>query len=110
MRPLPLAAALVLVASPALAQFPPPGVYDCADTAGNALGTLSLLVAGDYQWDTPDGTSATGQVTSAANSVEAQTGPLADRHWTGSFSTDAGETVFVFATDAGEVTCRLPPE
>ena len=42
---------VLLLPSPALAQFPPPGVYDCADANGTRLGALSLLVAGDYQWE-----------------------------------------------------------
>jgi hypothetical protein len=101
-----LAAALILVASPAFAQFPPPGIYACVDASGAKLGTLSLLVAGDYQWDTPDGKSATGQVTSATTSLKAQSGPLADQHWAGSFATAAGKTTFVFRTDGGQVTCK----
>jgi hypothetical protein len=99
-------AALVLAATPALAQFPPPGIYACADAGGKALGTISLLVAGDYQWQTPDGKSATGQVSSASTNVEALTGPLADQHWKGAFSTTAGKTTFVFSTDAGQVVCK----
>jgi hypothetical protein len=102
------ALALMLAASPALAQFPPPGVYDCAAEDGTKLGTISLLVAGDYQWDA-NGVSATGQVASAGNSVEALTGPLGDQHWRGGFSDATGETVFVFETDIGKVTCKLPP-
>ncbi len=45
-----LALFVAAMTSPALAQFPPPGIYACADEAGVALGTISLLVAGDYQW------------------------------------------------------------
>jgi hypothetical protein len=101
-----LAVFLALAASPALAQFPPPGIYACADETGAKLGTLSLLVAGDYQWDTPDGTQATGQVASAATSIEALTGPLAEQHWRGDFSTEAGKTTFVFGTDVGKVVCH----
>ena len=97
---------LLLVASPALAQFPPPGIYKCADANGGAVGTLSLLVAGDYQFDDAAGKSSTGQVASASTSVEALTGPLKGQHWRGDFSTDMGKTVFVFDTDAGKVTCR----
>ena len=37
--------ALLLIATPALAQFPPPGIYSCANDKGVALGVLSLLVA-----------------------------------------------------------------
>ncbi|MDO8360467.1 MAG: hypothetical protein Q7T08_10550 [Devosia sp.] len=99
---------LILIATPALAQFPPPGVYGCTSEAGDKLGVLSLLVAGDYQWDA-NGTSVTGQVASAGTGVEALTGPLAEQHWQGDFSSELGETVFVFSTDIGKVTCRLPP-
>lgn len=101
-----VAAILLLIATPALAQFPPPGIYTCTDAGGGTLGTLSLLTAGDYQWDTPDGKTATGQVTSASTTLEAQTGPLADQHWTGEFVTAAGSTTFTFKTDAGAVACR----
>ncbi len=103
-----IAAALVLAASPALAQFPPPGIYACADAGGKALGTISVLVAGDYRWQTPDGKTATGQVSSASTSVEALSGPLGDQHWKGSFSTTAGKTTFIFNTDGGQVTCKRP--
>lgn len=97
---------LILAASPALAQFPPPGVYACADAHGVTLGTLSLLVAGDYQWQRPDGQSGAGQIASASTDVTALTGPLADQHWRGGFSAEAGVTTFVFDTDGGKVTCR----
>lgn len=97
---------LITLTAPALAQFPPPGVYVCTAETGDKLGSLSLLVAGDYQWQTPDGKSVNGQVASASTSVEALTGPLADQHWKGEFETDAGKTTFVFQSDAGKVTCR----
>ena len=100
------AALFILIAAPAFAQFPPPGIYACIDASGGKVGTLSLLTAGDYQWDTPDGKSQTGQIASASTSVTAQTGPLADRHWTGDFVTDAGATTFTFKTDGGAVSCR----
>lgn len=98
--------ALIAFTAPALAQFPPPGVYVCTSESGDKLGSLSLLVAGDYQWQTLDGKSVNGQVASASTSVEALSGPLADQHWKGGFETDAGKTTFVFSTDAGKVTCR----
>ena len=101
-----LAFALALATTPALAQFPPPGIYACANEAGDKLGTISLLVAGDYQWQTPDGKSVTGQMASASSSVEALSGPLADQHWKGDFGTEAGKTTFVFKTDAGRVICK----
>ena len=97
---------MVVFTAPALAQFPPPGIYTCFAADGSKLGALSLLVAGDYQWRAPDGNSVTGQVASASTSVEALSGSLADQHWKGEFSTDAGKTTFVFATDAGQVTCK----
>ena len=96
---------LLFAATPALAQFPPPGVYQCTDAAGAELGVLSLLVAGDYQWDA-GGTSTKGQVASAGNSVEALTGPLGDRHWRGSYAEEMGVTTFAFDTDGGKVACR----
>lgn len=99
------ALALLLAPSPALAQFPPPGIYQCTDEAGAELGVLSLLVAGDYQWDA-DGTSTKGQVASAGNSVEALTGPLGDKHWRGSYAEEMGVTTFAFDTDDGKVVCR----
>jgi hypothetical protein len=98
--------ALIVFTAPAFAQFPPPGIYVCTAETGDKLGSLSLLVAGDYQWQTPDGKSVTGQVASASTSVEALTGPLADQHWKGAFETDAGKTTFVLQTDAGKVTCK----
>jgi hypothetical protein len=101
----PLALVVMVVASPALAQFPPPGIYACVGEDGAKLGTLGLLVAGDYQWDANGGTF-TGQVASAGDSVEALTGPLGDQHWRGGFSDATGETVFVFKTDIGTVTCN----
>jgi hypothetical protein len=96
---------LLLIATPALAQFPPPGIYACVDANGGQVGSLSLLVAGDYQFDDASGKSFSGQIASASTSVEALTGPLADQHWKGGFSTAMGKTTFVFDTDSGKVTC-----
>jgi hypothetical protein len=100
-----LAVLFVLFASPALAQFPPPGIYTCVDGTGTRLGMLSLLAAGDYQWDTPEGKSAAGQMSSASTSVTALSGPLADQHWSGQFVT-GDKTTFSFKTDGGAVTCQ----
>ena len=97
--------AVVVLTAPALAQFPPPGVYTCLAADGSKMGSLSLLVAGDYEWLAESGMSVSGQVASAATSVEALSGPLADQHWNGTFSTDGGKTTFVFQTDTGKVTC-----
>ena len=96
---------LLLLATPALAQFPPPGIYACVNANGGQVGSLSLLVAGDYQFDDAGGKSFTGQIASASTSVEALTGPLADQHWKGSFTTAAGKTTFVFDSDSGKITC-----
>jgi hypothetical protein len=101
-----LALALILLATPALAQFPPPGVYACVNVNGEAVGRLTLLVAGDYGFDDVTGKSATGQVASAGTGVEALTGVLKDQHWHGEFATEAGVTTFVFETDVGKVTCK----
>ncbi|MBN9305407.1 MAG: hypothetical protein BGO82_02845 [Devosia sp. 67-54] len=98
--------AFIALTAPALAQFPPPGIYSCAGDDGDKLGTLSLLVAGDYQWQAADGMASSGQIASASNSVEALSGPLGDAHWQGSFSTEAGRTTFSFSTDSGKVSCQ----
>ncbi len=96
---------LLFLATPALAQFPPPGIYACVNVNGGQVGSLSLVVGGDYQFDDVTGKSGTGQISSASTSVEALTGPLADQHWKGGFTSAAGKTTFVFDTDAGKVTC-----
>jgi hypothetical protein len=96
---------LLLLATPALAQFPPPGVYDCAAENGDKLGVLSLLVAGDYQWDA-NGMTSKGQIASSGTAVEALGGPLGDQHWHGSFFTQMDRTTFSFETDAGLVVCQ----
>lgn len=101
--------AALLAATPAFAQFPPPGIYGCVDGAGASMGTLSLFVAGDYEFAGPD-LNGKGQVASAGPSVNALSGPLADIHLSGSFSSDAqGEAVFIFDTDHGKWQCELPP-
>ena len=107
------ALAAVLVAAltlPAAAQFPPPGIYACVDAAGTAFGTLTLFVAGDYDFASTVIPSGKGQVASAGPSVNSISGPLADIHLTGSFSTDErGEAVFIFDSDKGALQCALPP-
>lgn len=104
-----LAASLLLIASPALAQFPPPGVYSCTGEDGVVAGVLTLLVAGDYQWSAADGSGGEGQVNSAGTSVEAISGPLDDAHWVGSFTEEMGVASYAFETDSGPVNCALPP-
>lgn len=95
---------LLLIPSPALAQFPPTGFYDCVDAAKVKLGVLTLKAGGDYQWDA-DGVSSTGQMASSGAAAEALTGVLADKHWRGLFFTVMGATKFTFETDAGQVKC-----
>jgi hypothetical protein len=99
-----LVLALLLLPSPALAQFPPTGFYDCVDARKVKLGVLTLQAGGDYIWDT-DGETFTGQITSAGTAAEALTGVLADKHWRGLFFTIMGATKFTFETDDGPVTC-----
>jgi hypothetical protein len=105
-----LIAAFTLVATlPALAQFPPPGVYQCVDMDGKAFGILTLQVAGDYQFDAANSVGGSGQVASSGNSVNALSGPLADIGLMGSFTTDAkGEASFLFTSSLGSVLCALP--
>ncbi len=107
MRVLPLATAIALLATPVLAQFPPPGVYACVDGAGAALGELTLLVAGDYSFKGTNGSSGNGQVASAANDVNPLSGPLKDMQLKGVFGTDdTGRTVFKFTGPADQaITC-----
>ena len=94
---------------PALAQFPPPGVYQCVDMDGKAFGFLTLQVAGDYQFDSRATIGGSGQVASSGNSVNAVSGPLADIGLSGSFTTDErGEATFMFTTTMGSVLCALP--
>ena len=100
-----VALALMIAATHALAQFPPPGIYACEDAAGAKLGTLSLLVAGDYQWDA-DGQTYIGQIASSGTNVEALSGPLGDAKWKGSFLTQMDRTSFVFETTTGQVVCE----
>ncbi len=108
MRLLLAALASLLAASPALAQFPPPGVYACVDGAGAVLGELILFVAGDYVFARPDGSSGKGQVASAGTDVNPLSGPLREMGLTGVFGTDeAGNTVFRFVgADGAVVECR----
>lgn len=108
MRALTLAAVISLFATPALAQFPPPGVYDCISENGANLGELTLFVAGDYSFKNVDGNSASGQVASAGTDVNPLSGPLKDMQLTGMFATDdSGKTTFRFTgADGLEVICR----
>ncbi|KKC41499.1 hypothetical protein WH87_00730 [Devosia epidermidihirudinis] len=103
--------AIAALTAPAIAQFPPPGIYACVTADNAAFGTLTLLVAGDYDFKSTVIPSGRGQVASAGPSVNALTGPLADIHLTGSFSTNAhGEAVFIFDSDKGRLQCALPTE
>jgi hypothetical protein len=104
------ATALILATTaPALAQFPPPGVYICVDMSGASFGTLTLQVAGDYDFSSDATIGGSGQVASSGNSVNALSGPLADIDLTGSFTTDErGNATFTFQTTLGSVLCGLP--
>lgn len=106
MRPL-LALPFLLLATPALAQFPPPGVYACTSD-GRPFGELTLLVAGDYSFEAAGGTAASGQLASAGSNVDALSGPLAELGLKGAFGTDdIGQTTFRFTNEDGlEVICR----
>ncbi|WP_055048277.1 hypothetical protein [Devosia sp. A16] len=108
MRSLVLAAAIALIAAPALAQFPPPGVYKCVSENGANLGELTLFAAGDYSFKNVDGNSASGQVASAGTDVNPLSGPLKDMQLTGVFGTDdTGKTRFRFTgADGLEVSCQ----
>jgi hypothetical protein len=102
-----LALPLILLATPAFAQFPPPGVYACS-SAGAPFGELTLFVAGDYSFEAADGTVGSGQVASAGTDVDALSGPLKTLGVKGAFGTDdTGRTTFRFTGDGGlEVICR----
>ncbi len=93
--------------SPALAQFPPPGVYNCADAGGGTVGVLALLPGGDYEFTLPADGVWQGQMSSAGTAVRALTGGLADEYaFEGSFETDAeGVTRFAFSSRLGPITC-----
>lgn len=110
LRPITITVAmLALTTTPAFAQFPPPGIYQCVDMNGAAFGTLTLLVAGDYDFMSSASVGGSGQVASSGNSVNALTGPLADIDLSGSFTTDErGEASFMFSTSLGSVFCALP--
>jgi hypothetical protein len=99
----------LLIATPALAQFPPPGIYQCSAGDGTLVGTLNLFVAGDYAWTGGNGVDGEGQVSSAGSDVTAISGPLADMHLKGAFRTDEmGETRFLFTSDLGRFGCEMP--
>ena len=106
MRPL-LILPFLLLATPALAQFPPPGVYACT-SADAPFGELTLLVAGDYSFKGTDGKLENGQIASAGTDVDALTGPLKTLGLKGVFGTDdTGKTTFKFTGDGGlEVICN----
>ena len=96
---------------PALAQFPPPGIYVCTDSGGADFGTLTLFVAGDYDFASDVMPRGQGQVASSGPTVNALSGPLADIKLTGSFITDDyGDTVFDFHTSMGAIRCALPAD
>lgn len=104
MRPLLALLALLPLTTPALAQFPPPGVYACTDAGGAPFGELTLFVAGDYAFTGADGRSATGQLASAGTDVNPLSGPLKELGLAGGFGTDdAGRVAFRFHSPDGVV-------
>lgn len=108
MRTLPIAVATLVLFStaPALAQFPPPGVYFCTTSQGAPFGTIDLFAAGDYQLLRDSGGAGTGQIASAGSSLRAVSGPLADIHVKGVFATDdVGATRFTLDSDVGPIDC-----
>ena len=108
MRTLPIAVATLVLfgTAPALAQFPPPGVYFCTTSQGAAFGTIDLFAAGDYQLLRDSGGAGTGQIASAGTSLRAVSGPLADIHVKGVFTTDEGGTTrFTLDSDLGPIDC-----
>jgi hypothetical protein len=108
MRTLPIAvvALAILAPLPALAQFPPPGVYFCTTSQGASFGTMDLFAAGDYQLLRDIGGAGTGQIASAGSSIRALSGPLADIRVKGVFSTDeSGATRFLLDSDLGPIDC-----
>ena len=106
MRTLPIVvASLLLATTPALAQFPPPGVYFCTTSQGAPFGTIDLFAAGDYQLLRDSGGAGTGQIASAGTSIRALSGPLADLHVKGVFTTDEAGTRFVLDSDVGPLDC-----
>lgn len=105
-RIIPLLISFVALTAPALAQFPPPGIYACTNGQGANFGTLSLFVAGDYDIASDLISRGQGQVTSSGDQVTAQSGPLADIALRGHFVTDEyGDTSFAFETSIGPLTC-----
>jgi hypothetical protein len=108
-------AALVPTTSPALAQYPPPGIYACTIAPNAPVGTLVLMTLGDYQF-TVDGKpddpgNGNGQLASSGNVISPVSGPFHDVYTaTGSFETDtAGVTVLTFTRADGSVmTCAVP--
>lgn len=108
MRTFPIVVATLAAAAPlpALAQFPPPGVYFCTTSQGASFGTMDLFAAGDYQLLRDVGGAGTGQIASAGNSLRALSGPLADIHVKGVFSTDeSGATQCLLDSDLGPIDC-----
>jgi hypothetical protein len=102
-----IAVLLALSASPALAQFPPPGIYACTDSAAAPLGTLTLLVGGDYAFEPTAGAPGKGQVASAGTDINPLSGPLKDMKLVGTFFAEEGRTVLQFVGPQGlTVLCR----
>lgn len=101
-------AALALTTAPALAQFPPPGIYQCINLDGEDFGVLTLLVGGDYQFTSDMTAEGSGQIASSGNSVRAVTGPLADIELAGSYVIDLnGNAFFMLGATLGGISCAV---
>ena len=102
-----ITALLLTVTTPALAQFPPPGIYACTEASGAKLGELTLLVGGDYAFRADGTDSATGQLASAGTDINPLSGPLKAMELVGTFFAEEGRTVLQFVGPRGlMVLCR----
>jgi hypothetical protein len=107
MRKLVIVALLFASISPALAQFPPPGIYSCIAASGEQFGELTLLVGGDYAFEAVNGPSVSGQLASAGTDINPLTGPLKAMQLIGTFFAEDGRTVLQFVGPQGlTVLCR----
>lgn len=107
MRKVLIAALLIASTTPALAQFPPPGIYACTEASGASVGALTLLVGGDYAFDDGKGSKGIGQLASAGSDINPLAGPLKAMELVGTFFAEEGSTVLQFVGPRGlMVLCR----
>ena len=102
-----IAALLFASTTPALAQFPPPGIYRCTQASGALVGELTLFVGGDYSFRGDKENASSGQLASAGTDINPLSGPLRDMGLIGTFFAEEGATVLQFAGPQGlMVLCR----